>query len=75
MVVLSELSSLFVKISVCDALLTCNLFNNMHAKWMCYAFTKELEQLKLSSSTESATAKNPRKQCQMLRSLWRNKNN
>ena len=28
----------------------------MHAKWMCYALTKELEQLKLSSSTESATA-------------------
>ena len=29
MVVLSELSSLFVKISICDALLSRNLFNNM----------------------------------------------
>ena len=28
----------------------------MHAKWMCYALLKELEHLKLSSSTRSATA-------------------
>ena len=52
MVVLSELSS-----SICDALLSRNLFNNMvYAKWMYYALLKELEQLKLSSSTKSATA-------------------
>ena len=51
MVVLSELSS-----SICDALLSRNLFNNMvYAKWMYYALLKELEQLKLSSSTKSAT--------------------
>ena len=57
MVVFSELFSLFVKISICDALLSRNLFNNMmHAKWMCYALLKELENLKLSSSTRSATA-------------------
>ena len=52
MVVLSEFSS-----SICDALLSRNLFNNMvYAKWMYYALLKELEQLKLSSSTKSATA-------------------
>ena len=44
MVVLSELSNLFVKISICDALSSRNLFNDMmHAK-------------KLSSSTKSATS-------------------
>ena len=37
MVVLSELSSLFVKISICDALSLHNLFTDMHAKWMCHA--------------------------------------
>ena len=31
-VLLSELSSLFVKISICDALSSHNLFNDMHAK-------------------------------------------
>ena len=33
MVLLTELSSLFVKISICDALMSRNLFNDMmHAK-------------------------------------------
>ena len=37
MVVLSELSSLFVKISICDALSLRNMFNDMMlAKWMSY---------------------------------------
>ena len=41
MVVLFELSSLFVKISICDALPLCNLLNDMmHAKWMCHDLTR-----------------------------------
>ena len=45
--VLSELSSSFVKISICDALLSCNMFNNvMHAKWMCYTLTQGIRAIK-----------------------------
>ena len=41
MVVLSELSSLFVKISI--KLLLRNLLNDMmHAKWLCHALTQEI---------------------------------
>ena len=41
MVVFSELSSLFVKISIFDALPSRNLFNDMmHAKRMCHTFTQ-----------------------------------
>ena len=37
---MSELSSLFVKVSICDALSSSNLLNDMmHAKWMCHALT------------------------------------
>ena len=47
MVALSKLSSLFVKISVCDALLSCNLFDNMmYVKRMCYALTKGIRTIK-----------------------------
>ena len=37
MVVLYKLFSLFVKISICDALSSHNLFND---KWMCHALTQ-----------------------------------
>ena len=38
MVVFSELSSLFVKMSICDAFSLYNLFDDdMHALWMCHA--------------------------------------
>ena len=45
MVVLSELSSLFVKISISDALLSRNLFNDMN-KWMCHALTQGIRTIK-----------------------------
>ena len=49
MVVLSKLSSLFVKISICDALSLLNLFNDtMHAKWMCHALTQGIRTIKAS---------------------------
>ena len=55
MVVLSELSSLFVKIPICDALSSRSLFNNMmHAKWMRHVLTPGIR-TKLSSSTKSVT--------------------
>ena len=45
--VLSELSSSFVKISICDAFLSRNMFNNvMHAKWMCYTLTQGVKTIK-----------------------------
>ena len=44
--VLSELSSSFVKISFCDASLSSNMFNNMHAKWMCYTLTQGIRTIK-----------------------------
>ena len=44
--VLSELSSLFVKISICDDS-SRNLFNDMmHAKWMCHALTQGIRTIK-----------------------------
>ena len=47
MVVLSELSSLFVELSICDALSLRNLFNDMmDAKWMCHALTKGIRTIK-----------------------------
>ena len=45
-VVSFELSSLFVKISICDALSSRNLFNMMHAKWMCHALTQGVWSIK-----------------------------
>ena len=57
MVVLPELSSLFVKISICNALLSRNLFNDMmHTKWMCYALTQGIKTIKtFIKYTKSAT--------------------
>ena len=50
MVVLSELSSLFVKISICDALSSHDLFNDISE---CVTLQlKETEQLKLLSSAK-----------------------
>ena len=50
MVVLSEISSLFVKVSICDALSSHDLFNDISE---CVTpQLKELEQLKLLSSTK-----------------------
>ena len=47
MVVLFELSSLFVKILICDALSSRNLFNDMmHAKWMCHVLTQGIRTTK-----------------------------
>ena len=77
---LSGLSSLFVKTSICDALSSRDLFNDMMlAKWMCHALTRGIRIIKTFISTKSATAdkfitKNARKQCRMLSSLWQNKN-
>ena len=45
-VVSFELSSLFVKMSICDALSSRNLFNMMHAKWMCHALTQGVWSIK-----------------------------
>ena len=47
MVVLSELSSLFMKISIYDALSLLNLFNDMMpAKWMCHALSHGIRTIK-----------------------------
>ena len=47
MVVFFELSSLFVKISICDAFSSPNSFNDvMHAKWMYHALTQRIRAIK-----------------------------
>ena len=83
MVVLPKLSSLFVKTLICDALLWCNLFNDMmHTKWICHALTQGIRTIKTfikykkccCLSINLSIKKNTRKQCQMLSLLWQNKN-
>ena len=50
-----KMSQKNVKISIYDALSSGNLFNDIHAKWMCHALTQALEQLELSLSTKGTT--------------------
>ena len=56
MVVLSELSSLFVKISICDALLSFNFFNASKVNVLRFNSRNQNNSIKLSPSTKSATA-------------------
>ena len=78
--VLFQLSCLFVKISICDALPSRILFNDvMHAKWMCHALTRGIRTIKTFLKykkllTINLSQKNARKQCPMLSSMWQNKN-
>ena len=47
MVVFSKLSKFFLKILVCCALPSRNLFNDMmHAKWMCHSLTQGIRTIK-----------------------------
>ena len=72
MVVLSELSSLFVKISICDASSLHDLLNDVTECVM--PKLKEVEQSKLLSSAKvllliNLSQEKTSKQCRMLRSL------
>ena len=72
MVVLSELSSLFVKISICDASPLHDLLNDVTECVM--PKLKEVEQSKLLSSAKvllliNLSQEKTSKQCRMLRSL------
>ena len=73
MVVLSELSSLFVKISICDALSSHDLFNDM-SECVCHDLTQGIRTIKTFIKYKSATGdkfatQNKRKQCRILGSL------
>ena len=52
MVLLSELSNLFLKISIRDALLSHDLFND---KWLCHVLTQGIRAIKTFIKYKSAT--------------------
>ena len=56
MVVLSELSSLFGKALICDALLSHDLFNDISCKWVCHALTQGIRTIKSFVKYKSAAA-------------------
>ena len=77
MVVLSELSNLFVNISICYALLMRNLFNDMmHAKWMCHASTQGIRTIKTFIKYKKCYFQKVQKHkgaVSNVSSLWQNK--